>query len=83
MLKTFVAIICVATLVMLAIALAPNVPTALATAPSPAVHDAAKLNQPEDSCAAFEVWFLNRACSKAHIKKASHPRHRVAHNGLW
>jgi Na+/H+-dicarboxylate symporter len=56
--------------IMLAIALAPNVPTALATA-HVATSTKDTLQQPlaEQSCAAFEAWFLDPACSKPHTKK--------------
>jgi hypothetical protein len=86
MLKTIAAIVCAAALAMVAIALAPNVPTALATAPATVANDDAgqdvNLNQPatKQSCAAFEVWFLNPACSKAHVKKAARTKHHLAHN---
>jgi hypothetical protein len=80
MLKTIAAIIGAAAFVMVAIALAPNVPTALATAPSVAENDGANLNQPatRQSCAVFEVWFLNPACSKIHVKKAARAKHHLA-----
>jgi hypothetical protein len=57
--------------VMLAIALAPNVPTALATAHTTTNNRDTTLNQPlaEQPCAAFEAWFLDTACSKPHAKK--------------
>jgi hypothetical protein len=86
MFKTVAGIICAAMLAMLAIALAPNVPTALATAPSTVANDDgnpnANLNQPltKQSCADFEVWFLNPACSKVHVKKAARTKHHLAHN---
>jgi hypothetical protein len=55
--------------VMLAIALAPHVPTALATAG----HDIddAKSNQPleSQSCISFEVWFLDPNCSQLQHSK--------------
>ena len=56
--------------VMLAIALAPNVPTALATAHAMTTTKDATLNQqPNGPCVAFEAWFLDRACRKPHAKK--------------
>ena len=66
--------------VMLAIALAPHVPMALATAH----HDIgdAKLNEPvaEQPCASFEVWFLDAACSQTqHAKKVARTKQRLAH----
>ena len=46
--------------VMLAIALAPNLPAALATARATITNDDVKLKQPtvQQSCATLEVWFL-------------------------
>ena len=69
-------------LVMLAIALAPAVPKALATVRTTATKDDAKLNQPvaEQSCAAFEVWFLDPTCSKLHVEKAARTKRHLAHN---
>ena len=67
--------------VMLAIALAPNVPTALATAHTATTNKDTTLNQPpaDQPCAAFEAWFLDPACSKAHTKKAARTKHHLAH----
>jgi hypothetical protein len=65
-------------LVMLAIALAPNVPTALATIGK----DDATMGLPaaEQSCASFEVWFLDPACSQLqHAKKVALTKQRRAH----
>jgi len=63
--------------VMLAIALAPNVPTALATAHTTITTKDKTLNQrPVDGhCVAFEAWFLDPACSKPHAKKAARAKH--------
>jgi hypothetical protein len=63
--------------VMLAIALGPNVPDALATARAMITNDEVKLNEPtvQQSCAAFEVWFLDPTCKQGHAKKASRPKH--------
>jgi hypothetical protein len=69
-----------AAFVMLAIALAPHVPTALATAGHS--NDDAKLSEPvaEESCASFEVWFLDPACSQMqHAKKVARTKQRLAH----
>jgi len=66
--------------VMLAIALAPYVPRALATARHGV--DDAKLNEPvaEQSCASFEVWFLDPACSQMqHAKDVARTKQRLAH----
>jgi hypothetical protein len=67
-------------LVMLAIALAPHMPKALATARHGI--DDAKLNEPvaERSCASFEVWFLDPACSQLqHAKKVARAKQHLAH----
>lgn len=71
MIKRVAVTISVVGCVMLAIALAPNVPTALATAHTTTTNKHTTLNQqPADGpCAAFEAWFLDPACSKAHAKK--------------
>ena len=68
--------------VMVAIALAPGVPTVLATVRTAAADDAAKLNQPlaEQSCAAFESWFLHPTCRQTHAKKAARTKRNLAHN---
>jgi hypothetical protein len=34
----------------------------------------------DQSCAAFEVWFLDPACSKVRPKKAARTKHHLAHN---
>jgi hypothetical protein len=71
-----------AAFVMLAIALAPAVPKALATAHTTIIDDDGKLNQSLGalSCAAFEVWFLDPACSQMqHAKKAARTKQRLAH----
>jgi hypothetical protein len=54
--------------VMLAIALAPNVPTALATAHI-TTTTASERPVAVQPCAAFEAWFLDPACSRPHAKK--------------
>jgi hypothetical protein len=82
MLKKVALVISAVAFVMLAIALAPNVPTALATARTTTTGDDAKLNQPlaQQSCAAFEVWFLDPSCrQQAHVKKAARTKQRLAH----
>jgi hypothetical protein len=64
-------------LVMLAVALAPNVPTALATIGK----DDATMGPPvaEQSCASFEVWFLDPACGQLqHAKKVALTKQRLA-----
>ena len=68
-----------AAFVMLAIALAPHVPTALATARTTPTSDEAKLNQPsaELPCAAFEAWFLDPNCRQTHAKKVAWTKGRL------
>jgi hypothetical protein len=68
--------------VMLAVALAPGVPTVLATVRATAANDDAKLNQPlaQQSCQAFENWFLDPACRQAHVKKVARTKRHLAHN---
>jgi hypothetical protein len=83
MFKKFAIMISAAAFVMLAIALAPHVPTALATARTTTTHDDAKSTQllADQSCAAFEVWFLDPACSQMqqHAKKVARTKQRLAH----
>ena len=78
MFKKIAVTVSAAAFVMLAIALAPHVPTALATARTGAYG--AKLDQPlvDQSCASFEVWFLDPACSKVRGKKAARAKHHLA-----
>jgi hypothetical protein len=76
MIKKLAVTISALAFVMLAIALAPNVPTALATARTTATKDDAK----QQSCAAFEVWFLDPTCRQVHVKKAARTKHHLAHN---
>jgi hypothetical protein len=58
MIKKIAVTISAVAFVMLAVALAPGVPTVLATVRATTAIDEAKLNQPADqSCAAFETWF--------------------------
>jgi hypothetical protein len=70
-----------AAVVMLAIALAPHVPTALATVRTTITNDDAKLSQrvAEEPCAAFEAWFLDPACSQVHVKKVARAKRHLAH----
>jgi hypothetical protein len=69
-----------AAFVMLAIALAPNVPTALATARATITHDDAKQPVAEQPCAAFEAWFLDPNCrQQPHAKKVVRTKGRLAH----
>ena len=82
MIKRVAVTISVVGCVMLAIALAPNVPTALATAHTTITAKDATLNErPADGpCVAFETWFLDPACSKPHAKKAARAKHHLAHD---
>jgi hypothetical protein len=63
--------------VMLAVALGPGVPTVLARVGATTTHGDAKLSQPyaQQSCAAFETWFLDTSCRLPHPRKK-----HVAHN---
>ena len=70
--------------IMLAIALAPNVPTALATVHATISNDAKLSPSASDHpCAAFEVWFLNAACRPGHVAKASRTKQRLTYRGSW
>ncbi len=70
MFKKVTVTISVVACVMLAIALAPNVPTALATAHiTTTTKDTLERPVAAQPCAAFEAWFLDPACSKPHAKK--------------
>ncbi len=68
--------------VMLAIALAPGVPTVLATVRTTGANDDARLDQPlaQQSCGAFENWFLDPSCRQMHVKKVARAKHHLAHN---
>ena len=63
--------------VMLAIAIGPNVPTALATARAMITNDDLKLNQPtvQQSCADLEVWFIDPTCRYKRVKKSARTKH--------
>ena len=67
---------------MLAIALAPNVPTALATVQATISNDAKSSPSASDHpCVSFEVWFLNAACRPGHLAKASRAKQRLTRAG--
>ena len=68
--------------VMVAVALAPGVPEVLATVRTTVANDDTKLNQPlaQQSCAAFETWFLDPTCRQTHIKKVARTKHQLVHN---
>jgi hypothetical protein len=71
-----------AAFVMLAVAIAPGVPTILAAVRATASSDDAKLKEQEAtwSCAAFEVWFLDPACSRLqHARNVARTKQRLAH----
>lgn len=78
--KIISAAITAAAFVVLAIAFAPVAATAFAH--SRAAINEATPKQPvaEQSCAAFEAWFLDPACSKVRPKKAGRTKHHLAHN---
>jgi hypothetical protein len=77
MFKKIVVTISAVAFVMLAVALAPGVPTVLATVRGTTTIDEAKLNQSADqSCAAFETWFLDPTCRQTHVKKVARTKHR-------
>jgi hypothetical protein len=82
MLKKIAVTISAVAFVMLAIALAPGVPEVLATVRTTVANDDTKLNQPlaQQSCAAFETWFLDPTCRQTHVKKVARTKHQLAHN---
>jgi hypothetical protein len=67
------------TFVMLAIAMGPNVPAALATARAMITNDDLKLNQPtvQQSCADLEVWFLDPTCRYKRVRKSARTKHQA------
>ena len=67
---------------MLAIALAPGVPTVLGRVGTTTTIDDAKLHQPlaQQSCAAFETWFLDASCRQPHVTKVAGTKKQIAHN---
>jgi hypothetical protein len=70
--------ISVVALVLLAVAAGPTVGRAFAhLRPSP---NEATLNQQvaEQSCAAFETWFLDPTCSRGHAKKVARTKRHLA-----
>ena len=68
--------------VMLAVALAPGVPTVLATVRATTTNDDTKLNQPlaQQSCAAFQTWFLDPTCRQPHAKKIALTKKHLTRN---
>jgi hypothetical protein len=79
MFKKLVATLSALAVVMLAVALAPGVPAVLATVRATTVKDDAKLNRSlaQQSCAAFETWFLDRSCRQPHVKKVARTKHQL------
>jgi hypothetical protein len=63
--------------VMLAIAVGPNVPAALATARAMITNDDLKSNQPtvQQSCADLEVWFIDPSCRYKRVRKSARTNH--------
>jgi hypothetical protein len=69
-------------LVMLAVALAPGVPTVLATVSATTTNDDARLSRPlaQQSCDAFETWFLDASCTQPHVKKVARTKKHLTRN---
>jgi hypothetical protein len=63
--------------VMLAVALAPGVPTVLATVSATATNDDARLGRP---LAHFETWFLDASCTQPHVKKVARTKKHLTRN---
>ncbi len=63
--------------VMLAIAMGPNVPAALANARAMITNDDLRSNQPtvQQSCANLEVWFIDPTCRYKRVKKSARTKH--------
>ena len=63
--------------VMLAIAMGPNVPAALATARAMITNDDLKSNEPtvQQSCADLEVWFIDPTCRYKRVRKSARTKH--------
>ena len=72
-------IISAVALIVLAIALAPTVGKAFAHSRTNNGEPALSQAVAEQSCAAFEAWFLDPACSQGQVKKAARTKHRLAH----
>jgi hypothetical protein len=81
MFKTVAATIAAVAFVMLAVALAPGVPTVFATVRTTSANDA-KLSQSlaQQSCEVFENWFLDPSCRQPHVKKVARTKKHVARN---
>ena len=68
-------------LVVFAIAVAPTVGKAFAHSRT-TIDEPAKFDLPlaDQSCAAFEAWFLDPTCRQTHVKKVARTKHQLAHN---
>jgi hypothetical protein len=77
MFKSVAVTISAVAFLMLAIALGPNVPAALATARAMITNDDVKLNGPtlQQSCAVLEVWFMDPTCRHKRVKKSARTKH--------
>ena len=77
MFKTVAVTMSAVAFVMLAIALGPNIPAALATARAMITNDDLKLNRPtvQQSCAVLEGWFLDTSCRHKRVKKSARTKH--------
>jgi hypothetical protein len=79
MLRKIAATAAATTFVLLAIALAPHVPTALATA-SQRADAADELGTAASSCESFEVWFLDSSCAQSQrAKRIARVKQQLAH----
>jgi hypothetical protein len=76
MFKTAAVTVSAVAFVMLAIALGPNVPAALAAARA-IITNTDKLNQPtvQPTCTVLEVWFLDPSCRHKRAKKSAQTKH--------
>jgi hypothetical protein len=80
MVKKIAATVSATAFVLLAIALAPHVPTALATASHGTDANANGPAMAAQSCASFEVWFLDPDCGQLQrAKKIARTKQRLAH----
>ena len=75
MFKNVVVTVSAVAFVMLAIALGPNVPAALATAH--AIINDVQLNRPavQSSCTVLEIWFFDPSCRHKRVKKSARTKH--------
>ena len=82
MFKKITVTVSAAAFVMLAVALAPGVPRVLATVRATTTNDDTKLSQPlaQQSCAAFQTWFLDPTCRQPHAKKIARTKKHLTRN---